>query len=611
MADKGAHPGVRSLLARFENNNSNSNYQNNQNNTSPPSRGRSPVGSEHSGSRPMSKVRASFIAVDGATQSGTVSALRSVSSRSDSPVAPPSRVRSFNSDDLNAPLKSSLSPVSNDNERPPNEAKSSEMVETPIAQLTPPDKGTGSQAKEGMSSYNKENEPALAVPAVLSPSKMQTVTKRPSTIQVDKTASANQSMPKSTSSTGLKSSAHPRTPTSPAKPDHGKTSKPARPPRLPATRDSPKAPTTKPSRPSLNTAAKTPTWPARSSMSVREAVKSTASNATCTSKAEPRPPTKSARLPASATTPTLSSTTRGGATGATASSLSRKPSTLRSATSGAHRTTTPAASSVRKQASHPSLSLQAVNERPHSRVSNSSKAVDEGFLARMMRPTASSASKAHDKVEVKSPPRSSRASRAPVRPVAPKTEAYKQRLTKEKSVAKKPQEKSQLVSTKKEEPEAKTVDSNEDAVHMNATETPTEIADEPAEAVVDSSVEATAQELPCEKQLEGVPIEPSMTSIGEPIEPSATLEGPIQATDTVEEHTAATPSAQAPATYADSVNAQSIEPSSDLPNTEETNEHAGVESPAATAEVKPAENVTEMETKADDADADIGKLTLN
>lgn len=224
-----------------------------------------------------------------------------------------------------------------------------------------------------------------------------------------------------------------------------------------------------------------------------------------------------------------------------------------------------------------------------------------------MRPTASSASKAHDKVEVKSPSRPSRASRAPVRSVAPKTEVHKQRLTKEKSVAKKPQEKSQLVSTKKEEPEAKTVDSKEDAAHVNATETRAEIADEPAEAVVDLSVEATAQELPCEKQLEGVPIEPSMTSIKEPIEPSATLEEPIQATETVEEQTAATPSAQEPATCADSVHAQSIEPSSDLPNTEETNEHAGVESSAATAEVKPAENVTEMETKADDADADIGK----
>jgi len=34
-----------------------------------------------------------------------------------------------------------------------------------------------------------------------------------------------------------------------------------------------------------------------------------------------------------------------------------------------------------------------------------SKAPDEGFLARMMRPTASSASKTHEKVEPKTPPK--------------------------------------------------------------------------------------------------------------------------------------------------------------------------------------------------------------
>lgn len=41
-----------------------------------------------------------------------------------------------------------------------------------------------------------------------------------------------------------------------------------------------------------------------------------------------------------------------------------------------------------------------------------SKAPDEGFLARMMRPTASSASKTHEKVEPKTPPKKTATSKA-------------------------------------------------------------------------------------------------------------------------------------------------------------------------------------------------------
>lgn len=40
-----------------------------------------------------------------------------------------------------------------------------------------------------------------------------------------------------------------------------------------------------------------------------------------------------------------------------------------------------------------------------------SKAPDEGFLARMMRPTASSASKTHEKVEPKTPPKKTAAAK--------------------------------------------------------------------------------------------------------------------------------------------------------------------------------------------------------
>ena len=45
-------------------------------------------------------------------------------------------------------------------------------------------------------------------------------------------------------------------------------------------------------------------------------------------------------------------------------------------------------------------------ELAKSRTSAVHKPADEGFLARMTRPTASSSQKAHDKVQVNSPPRS-------------------------------------------------------------------------------------------------------------------------------------------------------------------------------------------------------------
>jgi hypothetical protein len=47
-------------------------------------------------------------------------------------------------------------------------------------------------------------------------------------------------------------------------------------------------------------------------------------------------------------------------------------------------------------------------DSPKSRASTASRTPDDSFLARMMRPTASTASKAHEKVQVSSPPRVNR-----------------------------------------------------------------------------------------------------------------------------------------------------------------------------------------------------------
>jgi len=46
-----------------------------------------------------------------------------------------------------------------------------------------------------------------------------------------------------------------------------------------------------------------------------------------------------------------------------------------------------------------------VPKKAESKPAAASKGSDDGFLARMMRPTASSASKVHDKTDVKSPPK--------------------------------------------------------------------------------------------------------------------------------------------------------------------------------------------------------------
>ncbi|KAE8150513.1 hypothetical protein BDV25DRAFT_110328 [Aspergillus avenaceus] len=556
MADTGAHPGVRSLLARFENNQNNA--------PSPPSRGRSPVGSESSAaSRQLSKVRASFVAVDGATQSGAVAGLRSTSSRSDSPAGPPSRVRSFNSDDQNAPLKSPLaSPIGNGIgahqafERISNESKPAPMVETPIAQVAPPDKGAEPLPKETTPSHTKEDEPAPKASATLSPTKP--ATKRPSAIHVDKT---NKPVPKSTSSPGLKSPAHPRTPTSPVKPDTSKATRPARSPRPPASKEAMKPPASKPTRAPPTTTARPAARPTRSSMPARDLSKPTTSTAARTSKPEPKPTTRPARTPASTAASTTASTARGTAgTTTRGSSVTRKPSTLKTST---RRAVTPTASSVRKQTSAPSLQRQPAHERPQSRVSNtSSKAVDEGFLARMMRPTASSASKAHEKVDVKSPPRSTRTARPPTRPTSSKSDTHKTRPTMEKTVVEKPQEKPQAAPADKNEVQEKTEPEAAEITAIPEQET----AVEPQAADVPQPATETSVEAPSETPDAEEPVQVEESPVGQTVDASASAEESI------------TPAA---------------EPTSTIPPT--AAEETAVEAPAAT----------------DNVDADIGKLSLN
>ncbi|KAF7156921.1 hypothetical protein CNMCM5623_000766 [Aspergillus felis] len=422
MSDKGAHPGVRSLLAKFENNNQNST-------ASPPPRGRSPIGSDHTGSsRPLSKVRASFISVDRTSQGSPVSGLRSPSSPIDGAV-PPTRVRSFNSEDFEAVLKSSDSTSSPSNSS--NAAEQPRVDQPPKNSSTEPlIKGqTATQSSTGDVSQTEKTASALPTATETAPAKSaqkptKTVTKRPSNVHIGKTNSAT------------KSPANPRTPTSPAKPSTERTSKPAHSTKTAAAKDDHAAATRtathKPSRASLNTTTKTSTRPVRASMPARDSTKPATTDDRTT---RPKSPARASRLPPSNTT-SLSSTAKGGSGPA----LTRKPSTLKKAVNASQsRATTPTAASVRKQASRPSLPAHSGTDRPHSRVSNASaKPIDDSFLARMMRPTASSASKVQDKIEIKSPPRSSKPARAP-RTVASKTDIRAARPPTEKTESEKNQ----------------------------------------------------------------------------------------------------------------------------------------------------------------------------
>lgn len=139
-------------------------------------------------------------------------------------------------------------------------------------------------------------------------------------------------------------------------------------------------------------------------------------------KLRPKSPTRPVRLPAAATAATESFAAKVGdgvltsQTGAAGDRPVRRVSVLnKDRQTGSSRVPPSTASSDnRKKSSRPSLpAVHRGFERPSSRASAAGpKIPEEGFLARMMRPTASSASKTHEKNEPKSPPRKV----APVKP---------------------------------------------------------------------------------------------------------------------------------------------------------------------------------------------------
>ncbi|CAI7586920.1 unnamed protein product [Penicillium glandicola] len=444
------HPGVRSLLAKFEG----------QSPISPPSRGRSPAASDSSGTvRQLSRVRASFITVDGVIQSNPASPLRKTSGRSDSPGMFGPKI---NSDDAESGRQSMISPTPNatlgqiiaqgrpdkvlETKSELNQTASKEPAahnETEIQLRNTPPKQTEANSIESKSTTSDTSSPKS--------NSSGAIKKKPSSVGSARNA-ASKSVPTTAASTSAKPAAH----NTSSKPTAREVAK-----------ERSNSLAHKPSRVSLN--PKTTARPTRGSTLAQDTSKPPVTGVS--SKPGMKSPPRPARVPGSVNSATQASAAKPASTGApstrtttSASTLTRKPSTLKSATGVQSRSTTPS-TNVRRQSSRPSLPAQAAHD-------TSPKPVNEGFLARMMRPTASSASKTHgqEKADAKPIPKTTSVSQAPkpatgkvpdrgVPQVKPKTAALRPQSQKSQPLHKEtaPQKDGDKPSQKKQESEKENI----------------------------------------------------------------------------------------------------------------------------------------------------------
>ncbi|KAI9862408.1 MAG: hypothetical protein M1824_001401 [Vezdaea acicularis] len=479
--------GVRNLRAMFEKGNS------------PPSdvaRGRSPAGesvTSNGSSRPVSKVRASFVAVERSGQMGTQLGLKKVSSGEEQPVngravlSPTEsghfenlkRLPSQREENPELSLKAGSTLNTADTAQNEQVGKKTEpnghtQQQDPLnptadvpssAQSSPsklgkkenqkpqspfpssPSKTTAGKLEEAATREPKQEAAAVADPT--SPAKALRVSKpsqpkvnqgstpsnkappsttasknvekvsaakphtsNPASKKVDKTLPTSKPAPISTKNNPQDSrktdSINPpvSVPKTPSTEEHARPPKTMTPKRTPGrtneTREAAKTSSRKPSTASLKSAAAAPKPRAPPSTTSH----ASAAKTSPTMKPRPKSPTRPVRLPASATAPTAASAAKT----AKSEGTSRSPSR---ATAAPHQTTKanrPRAAALRKSSSRFSLPNQnppkTSTERPKSRVSSGAvtKPPDDGFLARMMRPTASSNSKVHEKHEAKAVP---------------------------------------------------------------------------------------------------------------------------------------------------------------------------------------------------------------
>lgn len=349
----------------------------------------------------------------------------------------------------------------------------------------------------------------------------KTVTKRPSTINATRNSAPNN---KTTSTVA-----------SAAKQPANTTTKPASSREIAKERANTLA--NKPSRVSLNPATKTVSRTVRGSTPSQEPLRTSPPNS---AKSHTRSPTRPVRLPASMTAPTQASAARLGSvapptarTTTNASTLTRKPSSLKSAAgAGQTRPTAATTAGVRRQSSRSSLPPQPAQERPSSRTSDAGpKPANEGFLARMMRPTASSASKTHDRPEPKAPQKST--TTRPPRASMGRAPERSAQQPKAKPAALRPQtEKSQTANkeplSKKEKEEVRIPQPEPESEKENVEDSTPVILEEPEVAEshnaatetpkVDTIANATQDGKLAEESKQGVAAEPVVECVSEPVE---------------------------------------------------------------------------------------------
>ena len=415
--------------------------------TSPPSRGRSPAETDGSApSRPLSKVRASFVAVErpevaGQGQQWGLRKASDVSVMADA--NGPKAISAVIAEDRQK--EEALSKVA--------PAKENMRVDSAaIDNAAPKQEGTGEGGLGAILKGSAFEEPAVEAGAAKKAepaSKMSTKPKSSNNKVTDTKASSSivkkldeakkdpHPPPKgSFVDKDVKSvkppggRIHPRiSTTAPAASKPSATGPVASKPATTAPAGSKPSPTT-PKRPTFPKTTKMAsskpngaTKPADTAETTAEATGPNKDASQLSPKEKPRSSTtKPVRVPEHATSPTAASAGRANGEGKgvankpsvppavtakeTKSAKPEKKETKAPTIAKAITMATAATSSLAKKAPRASLASQANGQdRPKSRTSIGSKAPDESFLARMTRPTTSSASKAHEKVKVDSPPR--------------------------------------------------------------------------------------------------------------------------------------------------------------------------------------------------------------
>jgi hypothetical protein len=385
--------------------------------TSPPSRGRSPLDAENSEtSTPVSKVRASFVAVERPGQPGQAPqwGLRKASDVTSisgvNGITEDTSIKRIHSEtmandvqtadgDLGVILKGS--PFESDEDTHTRQAKD-------LGEAL-----SSGQAQKKISEINTKKEPPSQdkVTKAKSPTTVAKPTPSTSQLEPSKTGPPVKSPP----TRQVPPSTTEKSPVSPKAPHAGKvnTTHPA--PSIRGIRGGPAkimAVMDSANKARVEREKKSPVTETKPDQTTKKdaAPKTTATNGV---KKEPgstqaekiiKPPTQPTKLPAAATTPTAASVARTDGPPKTLTTDNRRVSAVRKERPPPKVASTTTVSSLAKRTPRNSLAPQTNgHERPKSRVST---AKDESFLARMTRPTASSQQKVHEKVvKPESPPR--------------------------------------------------------------------------------------------------------------------------------------------------------------------------------------------------------------